>query len=389
MKNILYVSNACSTQEYDRLFAGMDLKTNQQSQKFNRLFAEGMAANGRSVTVLSSRPVNTSLHPKKWYAKKTESVGGVHYVYLSFFNFKYVRQALIRIGLVREVKKWIKSNPDGLIFCDILNYSLFAALSGVKRKNAKLIGIVTDLPEILGGGKLEGRGVRQTALIAECDGLVLLAEPMNGKINTKHRPFVVMEGFCDVHMREKDNTLCGKYDKKVVLYAGLLHKKYGIKNLTEAFIQADIPDSELHIYGTGDYENELKKITAEHKNVRYFGTKDNAYVVREQLKATLLVNPRPTDEAFVHYSFPSKNMEYIASGTPMLTTALPSMPEEYRAHCFVSDGFDVQSLCRELKIILSKPKEELYAIGAQAKEWALRTKNNAVQAEKVLDFFDC
>ena len=34
----------------------------------------------------------------------------------------------------------------------------------------------------------------------------------------------------------------------------------------------------------------------------------NDRVVEEQLRATLLVNPRPTTEAFTKYSFPSKNM---------------------------------------------------------------------------------
>ena len=34
----------------------------------------------------------------------------------------------------------------------------------------------------------------------------------------------------------------------------------------------------------------------------------NDRVVEEQLRATLLVNPRPTAAAFTKYSFPSKNM---------------------------------------------------------------------------------
>ena len=34
----------------------------------------------------------------------------------------------------------------------------------------------------------------------------------------------------------------------------------------------------------------------------------NDRVVEEQLRATLLVNPRPTAEAFTKYSFPSRNM---------------------------------------------------------------------------------
>ena len=36
-------------------------------------------------------------------------------------------------------------------------------------------------------------------------------------------------------------------------------------------------------------------------------------IVKEEKKSTLLVNPRFTNEEYTKYSFPSKNMEYMAS----------------------------------------------------------------------------
>ena len=48
------------------------------------------------------------------------------------------------------------------------------------------------------------------------------------------------------------------------------------------------------------------------------GMVPNKIVVEDQLKATLLVNPRPSIGEFTRYSFPSKNMEYMVSGTPMV-----------------------------------------------------------------------
>lgn len=385
--NILYISNACSVSEYDRLFKGMSVQINHQSQKFNRLFAEGIAKNGVNITMISSRPVSYVFHKHKWYGKKTEDENGVHYVYLPFFNYKYVRQLFIYLTLKKEVKKWIRSNPGGIVLCDVLNYSLLSALSCFKQ-NIKLIGIVTDLPEILANGKITESVKRQNNMIAECDGLVLLARPMTEKINHKNKPFVVMEGFCDVKMRDVKNIFGEKYQKKVVLYSGLLHEKYGIRNLTEAFIKADIADSELHVYGRGDFEDQLKAIAEINDKVKYFGTKSNSYVVKEQMKATLLVNPRPTNEEFVKYSFPSKNMEYLASGTAMLTTELPSMPDEYKEHCFVSRGYDQESLKEALSEILSMSKETLYRKGAEAKEWVLTKKDNITQTKKVIEFLE-
>lgn len=387
MSNILYISNACSISEYESLFQGMTVQINHQSQKFNRLFAEGISGNDVNITMISSRPVNFSLHPRKWYKKKIEVKNGVKYIYLPFFNLKYVRQFFIYVSLKKEVKRWLKSNPDGIVLCDILNYSLLSAVYRMKNK-IKLVGIVTDLPEILSDGIVTDRIKKQNDMIANCDGLILLAETMNEKINPNNKPYIVMEGFCDVKMRDVKNVIEDKNPKKVVMYSGLIHKKYGIKNLTIAFMQANIEDSELHIYGVGDYENELKSMTEVDEKVKYFGTRSNEYIVREQMKATLLVNPRPTNEEFVKYSFPSKNMEYLASGTPMLTTKLPSMPSEYEAHCFVCKGYDEENLQNSLTEILAMPKEVLYSKGAEAKEWVLANKNNIAQAKKVIDFVE-
>lgn len=386
MGKVLYLSNTCSDKEYRELYRSVTKLVAQQGTKFNKLFAEGISKNDVPVELISARPVNQKLLKKKCYKAKTEKENGVIYHYLPFVNVKYIRQIMVYIAAQRKIRRWIRQNPNGVIICDILNYSLFRAVSTLNRKNVKLIGIVTDLPEILSNGNISKRIIRHNRMIAECDGLVLLAEEMTNKINPYNKPYIVMEGFCDIKMQNSKNVLENKYDKKVVLYAGLLHKKYGIENLTKAFVAANIPNSELHIYGTGDFEEELKEIVKKCDNVKYFGTKDNAYVVDEQLKATLLVNPRPTNEEFVKYSFPSKNMEYVVSGTPMLTTDLPSMPKEYKNHCFVLNGYDINSIETALKEVLSMSKEELHDFGANAKNWILQNKNNVVQTQKVMNF---
>ena len=57
------------------------------------------------------------------------------------------------------------------------------------------------------------------------------------------------------------------------------------------------------------------------------GCVTNDEIVRLQCEATLLVNPRPSDKEFCKYSFPSKTIEYMASGTPVLMTKLPGVPD--------------------------------------------------------------
>ena len=177
-----------------------------------------------------------------------------------------------------------------------------------------------------------------------------------------------------------------KQTPKVIMYAGSLHVEYGVKLLTEAFLSGEFNGCELHIYGAGNYQEELQRIAKENSSIKYFGVVDNAEIVDRQLKATLMVNPRPTNEDFVKYSFPSKTMEYMASGTPLLTTKIPSMPNEYLDYVYLIDDETVDGVKDALLGVLGKPVEVLHEKGTGAKYFVLEKKNNYIQAKKLIEF---
>ena len=158
--------------------------------------------------------------------------------------------------------------------------------------------------------------------------------------------------------------------------------------LVEGFLAADVKDSELHVYGAGKFAKELRRYAESDSRIKYFGCRDNSYVVAEQMKATLLINPRYSTSEFTKYSFPSKTSEYIASGTPVLTTKLPGIPAEYFDHVFTLDVETAEGMGDKIREILSMPREELHAFGAEAKDWILKNKSNIAQVDKLLGFVD-
>ena len=111
-------------------------------------------------------------------------------------------------------------------------------------------------------------------------------------------------------------------------------------------------------------------------------------IVEKEMEATLLVNPRPTDAEFVKYSFPSKTMEYMASGTPVLTTDLPGMPREYLPYVNLIRKETPEGVADALREVLSRSDEELMQQGLQARRFVLETRNNVVQAEKILTMLE-
>ena len=201
-------------------------------------------------------------------------------------------------------------------------------------------------------------------------------------------PYIVLEGHIDSDIVPSPSEASYELStgKRIIIYAGNIHVKYGIKYFVEGFVEADIPHTELRVYGEGDFRAELEKLAERYPSVKYMGMRDNDEIVAEEQKAALLVNPRPTAPEYTKYSFPSKNMEYMVSGTPTLTTKLPGMPKEYDKYVYLIEDETVEGVARVLKEIFSQPYEMRKRKAEAAREFVLKEKSNVVQAKKIMNF---
>lgn len=397
--DIIYLSSSCSDGKFNELREKGYTRKLPQAQKYHNLLMEGLAAvvDGK-LTAISAYPVNSQWTKKLRFPKTEEQVGGIHYVYSPFWNRNVLRQFSRKRGAKAEIKKLYKENPDCIIICDVLNFSLAeAARACGKKYGIPVIGIVTDVPGHSSGARrktlsfinrqISKHGSKIVAKSLEkYDGYLLLTEAMNPIVNPKNKPYIVIEGHCDSKMAERPNELAAKSQPKVMMYAGGIHKEFGIQRLVDAFVNANVPGWEFHIYGDGNYQKELTQLCKTQTNVKYFGAQPNALVVENQLKASLLVNPRLTDAEYVKYSFPSKTLECMVSGTPLLTTNLPGMPQSYHDYVYLFNEETTEAFQAVLEQVLTYDEKTLHEKGAKAKHYALEEKNNVSQAKKLLDF---
>ena len=143
----------------------------------------------------------------------------------------------------------------------------------------------------------------------------------------------------------------------------------------------------MWVYGDGDYKDELIKITkVNHIIVKYFGVKSNAEIVSAEMRASLLVNPRPVAPEYTKYSFPSKNMEYMVSGTPLLTTKLPGMPKEYYPFIYQIEDESPDGIAKVLTETLNIPFKERKQKAEQARDFVIKYKTNVQQAGRIVRF---
>ena len=397
--NIVYLSSSCSDRKFNELRDQGITRKLPQAQKYHCLLMEGIAQNlDGSLYSISAFPVNRKWTKLVFFVEEKETVGKIQYMYHAFINLPILRQWTRYIRAKREIGRIYCQNKDCVIICDVLNQSLAnAARASGKKYGIPVVGIVTDVPGHTSGARRKNDSFirRKVAELAEknsarnlvkYDAYLLLTEAMNAVVNRNEKPYIVLEGHCDSKMEQRENVLSAKSHPKVAMYAGGIHKEFGIERLVNAFVRGGFGDWELHIYGDGNYQNELKEIVKRVPNVKYFGVQPNAVIVENQLKATLLLNPRLTDAEYVKYSFPSKTMECMASGTPLCTTRLPGMPAEYYPYVYFFDDESEDGMLATLQDVLGKSEEAYHEFGKKAKEFVMTEKTNVKQAKKLLDF---
>jgi glycosyltransferase involved in cell wall biosynthesis len=380
-----------SDRYFDRLSSLEYSPQSYAAQKYNRLIGEGLVANGNKVVVLN--PVDILNKNERKY--RIELQENQEFDYLTRSTSNIFRIPITIIKVICFVHSWFVKFPEGFIVIDALKpYTYYAALVACLMKRNCIV-IITDMIEHL---KIEYNTIASIAKrkysvmqfnsnVKMATHFVFLTEYMNSRLNKLNKPYCIIEGLVDNPDKIRDRKETKKHC--VCLYSGAISKRFGIGNLVAGFISADIKGAELHLYGNGDYVDDLVKICSKNKTIKYMGTLTNNEMIKRQQEATILVNPRPTNDEYTKFSFPSKNIEYMASGTPVLTTRLPGIPEEYWSYVYVIEDESALGIDVALKNVFGKSNVELDDMGKKAKEFVNCYKGKMMQTKKIMDMLEC
>ncbi len=395
---VLYISSSPSEEEYKKIESKVKIKNANKnygmpeaSYKFHKLIIEGLRDNDCEIYSIIGRMISYKNHKGLIWKSKKIKAKKITYNHVFIINFPIIKQLLVCIetffiGLFWLIKNrnnerliiidgayvtllpivnlmcfFIPTNKIAII-CDV--YSYMDNVSDAYRDSNKIMSFLNFL-------------IRQQ--YQKINGFVFLTEEMKFLTSFKNKPYVVIEGLSSSKIVEK------KLSNNYIMYAGALNAEYGIKRLVEAFQTLKNKNINLLLFGNGNFVTEINKIEKLDKRIKYMGKKSLEEIYEYERNALLLVNPRPTDFEFTKYSFPSKTIEYMLSGTPLLTSKLSGIPKEYYNYVFTIEENSVESLSDSLSKIISMNKEELSSIGKKAQIFISQNKNNIVQSRKILD----
>lgn len=331
------------------------------------------------------------IHGGSWEYKGVE----VHEV--GFLNLFGIRSISRSIGVYRGMVRWWKRHRGeentAVLYSMITPFMLAGALAKRRCKGLKLCLYVPDLPgsflQIGGKGKIYRFLKRvdcalMNRLLQKMDSFALLTEQMNEKVNPGgEKPYTVVEGIVSAEDGpDIEDFVPGKTPSFV--YTGLIDRAFGVLDLAEAFTLLE-GDCTLELFGQGEALETIREIAEKDPRIRCHGAIPRGEALQKQREATVLVNPRMPDRDFVRYSFPSKTLEYLLSGRPVLMFRLDGIPEEYYEYISTYPSPDHGEMAAVMKRLMDAPEEELTCRGKRGREFVLREKNEAKQAQKLIE----
>lgn len=316
---------------------------------------------------------------------------------VGFVNIPLIKHISKYRNCYKKICELIEIEDDAIIFIYGIHSPFLKAIYELKktRPNFKTCLIVPDLPQFMS----ESRNIIYRFLkyldsivinryLKRIDSFVLLNDNMLDFIDVGKRPWVRVEGIFNSTTTTTKSKLVEKETNKAILYTGNIDERYGIKTLLDAFDLIEEKNYRLWIRGNGNTKNFILESTKNDSRIKYFEEMSREELLDLQKKATVLINPLPTNEEFSKYNFPSKIIDYLASGTPTISTKLLSIPEDYYNHIYFAEQDDPKGLKETILKVCNKNQSELDDFGKKASSFIFENKNSRAQVKIISEMID-
>lgn len=310
---------------------------------------------------------------------------------IGYLNLPALKHWIQKRKLKKLIKKQVKNSQDEDI--NILVYSLYQpylqVIKSIKKKHPQLQTSLILTDPVPGRGDFDKfmkpkyikRGNKLVSLAKSVDRFIVLTKYLAEQVDIGERPFEIIECIGDIGQIECKKT---SGNERIFFYAGGVGKDFGLCELVDAF--SLLPEAQLWVCGGGDAAEYVQEMSEKYSNIRYFGFVTAERVSELQNQCDYLINPRRPNGGFTKYSFPSKTVEYMMTGKPVIMYKLEGVPDEYDEYLTYVTGTNGEKLANELKQIFLQDYNVFLAKAEKARMFVLENKNNVVQAKKIINF---
>lgn len=278
----------------------------------------------------------------------------------------------------------------------VLTYNMFPQVGLPARWIGRLFAIpivclladppVDHLPNRRGLSKVLRRAYEglTSRLIGACAGVIVL----NDLAADRYAPQaarLLMDGAVDV-VRAPASIGKERGGPRRVVFTRALVDYNGIVELVEAMRLVRCEDLVLDIYGDGPLAELASDAARTNARINYHGRVSGDAIAEIQSDAFLLISPRRIHDPVSEVTFPSKILEYMLSGTAILTTRLNGFTHEYDDKVFFVNDDSAPAIAAAIDDLAGRDADELRVTAARAREFVIMERSWKARGELILRF---
>jgi glycosyltransferase involved in cell wall biosynthesis len=327
-------------------------------------------------------------------------------VSVSFLNILGARNLTRELSVRGAIKRLLRNQGTGdrsrlIVIVYAMHGPFLQQLSMIRRLRplAEICLVVPDLPQHmrdLDNASLLMRLLkridmrRNETCLALVDKYILISKRQAEELELRAGSYLVVEGMINTDSSNTSSSpstvdVRGGHPFRVV-YTGQLNERYGVRDLVDSLDHIENPQVELLICGDGEMGEFVSARSRRDPRLRWLGRVSRQDSLFWQRTADALVNPTQGTAEFTKYSFPSKNLEYLYAGKPVVAYRNEGMPPEYHEHFTYISTPGPKGIAQAIEGVMAMSEDERQQIGARAKHFVETEKSVDRQMGRVLAF---
>jgi glycosyltransferase involved in cell wall biosynthesis len=372
---------------------------NRAGQMFQQELVLSLARAGMSPTIIYSvEPIPAFPRSRRWFSRtgRITLSNGLEVYLLPFLNIQPLKPLTAGLTLFARLLAWgwRYRGRSKLVHC--VNLTVPPGL--IVLAAARLIGAkasVSLLDVYCPGVIVRDSTARrldfwlQRQLIPRFDGHMVASQAIAEDFAPGRRVCRIEGGvrpqdFCGG--KRRSSTTRDGHPVFTVVLAGSLETYNGVELALEAFDRLPSAGFRLVVAGSGSLASLVADRAKHDCRITYAGFLEFVDVLALYQAADVLLNTRLTKALSTRHFFPSKLMEMMASGVPVISTCTGHVESEFDGLLYLLRQESPRGLADLLREIVATPVEARVALGQQARTHVLAHKTWDKQGARLAEY---
>lgn len=309
-------------------------------------------------------------------AEKDRLATGLSGKLLSYWNIPVLRSSSLTISYMSSLRELCEKEgcPAVVISYNDYAWNVAAGRYAQERLGIPWVCVVADGP---GLGK---DFIKHEERINSAMGRIFLS--WGRYISCKRKPKLHLDGGITRPNFNLNNHLSPHVvSKPVVLFTGAMNRWTGISLLVKGFREVKNKEIELWLCGPG-VNTDVKRALETDPRIKFFGLIDEKRLRDVSTQAAVFINPRPSSIIDNRSNFPSKVLEYLSYGKPVISTWTEGLSPDYKDVLVVLDDENPLDLAKKIEEVIGWDETQLRANAGKIfsfinlkKLWPLQAQN--------------